>query len=763
MSNSHSMIQCAYCDRPQYNFSQYCRHLQLHHEFESNFVIFCHIPECTKKFKNVASYKKHNSRNHGTKVFFNVDSAQNSISLDAQPVVAEGIEESSELHEENVSKQHEHEEQTCYMNHFKKHFASFILNIKEKHLLADRVQETLISEMMNLVSCTEEFYKAKIRKGLDEVGVTPEESETLSDLLNDETAFGPEKIKLDTKYKIQKYIRKFFPFVGAREYFLSCHDDHSKYHYVPVPELLKTLIMREDLFEMIHRNKHSMHQQDVLYDTCDGRLSTLVDDDDLSITVKLHLYIDEFELCNPIGAKCGKYKLTAVYYSIGNMPVRYRIKSNMIFLCLLVRHKFIKAYDPTYHKLFEPLLADLLNLKSGINIDINGKEIQLKAVLEVVLGDNLSSHAIAGFQTHFNAGSICRYCTVNYNHFRKKTCTSELVERTDAIYANQIKYIDDDPVDAAVYGIKYKCVFSKLDYFSVPNAFPPDIMHDCLEGVVPNTIYEVLKALHSQQLITVADLNTSLSQVRIPTSDKPNVFPETFFTAGKITGSASQKLELLLILPQLLNLDAVVNSAAWDVYLKLRMCMDYILSPVLEKDSLPFLAGLIDSYIKEFKENFGEEKLIPKHHYMMHIPSLMEKFGPLRNLWCMNYERKHQYFKKLIVNTKNFINVTSTLTERHQMRLSYELSSKHFFSVESEAQSAIKNISFGTLPQTLRVTIQEKIGKPINDICVIPAVKSLHVDGISYIINSSVCYVLDFIKELPCFVQPKYILLLNER
>ena len=98
------------------------------------------------------------------------------------------------------------------MNHFKKHFASFILNIKEKHLLADRVQETLISEMMNLVSCTEEFYKAKIRKGLDEVGVTPEESETLSDLLNDETAFGPEKIKLDSKYKMQKYIKKFFFF-----------------------------------------------------------------------------------------------------------------------------------------------------------------------------------------------------------------------------------------------------------------------------------------------------------------------------------------------------------------------------------------------------------------------------------------------------------------------------------------------------------------------------------------------------------------------
>lgn len=223
------------------------------------------------------------------------------------------------------------------------------------------------------MSCTEEFYNAKIKKGLDEAGVTLEESETFTDLLNGKTIFGPEKMKLDTKYKIHKYIKEVFPFVGPREYFLSCHDDQSKYHYIPVPDLLKTLIMREDLFEMIKRNKHSMHQQDVLYDTCDGRFSTPADDDS-SITIKLHLYIDEFELCKPTGAKRGKYKLTAVYYSIaGNMPVRYRNKDNMIFLCLLARHKLIKAYDPTYQTLFEPLLPDLLTLKSGINKTSMGK------------------------------------------------------------------------------------------------------------------------------------------------------------------------------------------------------------------------------------------------------------------------------------------------------------------------------------------------------------------------------------------------------
>ena len=88
-----------------------------------------------------------------------------------------------------------------------------------------------------------------------------------------------------------------------------------------------------------------------------------------------------------------------------------------------------------------------------------------------------------------------------------------------------------------------RCVFSQLEYFSVANAFPPDIMHDCL--MIPITVYEVLKALHSQNLITVTDLNTSLSQISIPSNNKPDMFNDTFFSSGKIIGSASQKLELL--------------------------------------------------------------------------------------------------------------------------------------------------------------------------------------------------------------------------
>ena len=157
------------------------------------------------------------------------------------------------------------------------------------------------------------------------------------------------------------------------------------------------------------------------------------------------------------------------------------------------------------------------------------------------MGDNLSSHALAGFQVHFNSGKICRYCSIDYSVMKDTLEIAKLMPRT---HEHQIKYIVDNPSDAALYGIKHRCVFFSLSYFKVTDAFPPDIMHDCLEGVIPVAVYHVLKTLHDSNSITSDDLNSSLSDVRIPTSDKPNVFEANFFSGRKIIGSAAQNLEL---------------------------------------------------------------------------------------------------------------------------------------------------------------------------------------------------------------------------
>ena len=64
---------------------------------------------------------------------------------------------------------------------------------------------------------------------------------------------------------------------------------------------------------------------------------------------------------------------------------------------------------------------------------------------------------------------------------------------------------------------------------------------------------------------------------------------------------------------------------------------------------------------------FTKFNLRPKHHYIVHYPDLIIKFGPLRHLWTLRYESKHRYFKNIVKHSKNYKNVSLMLGEKHQL------------------------------------------------------------------------------------------------
>ena len=87
------------------------------------------------------------------------------------------------------------------------------------------------------------------------------------------------------------------------------------------------------------------------------------------------------------------------------------------------------------------------------------------------------------------------------------------------------------------------------------------------------------------------------------------------------------------------------------------------------------------------------------------------------------------------------------------------MASIRIFSKGSEPQSAIREKKFDCPSETLKLTIQTKIGKPIGNDTFISTVRSLTSDGLLYRVNLSTCYVLDIKNELPCFSQIKYIIM----
>ena len=119
--------------------------------------------------------------------------------------------------------------------------------------------------------------------------------------------------------------------------------------------------------------------------------------------------------------------------------------------------------------------------------------------------------------------------------------------------------------------------------------------------------------------------------------------------------------------------------------------MEYTFAPVTTVGKLDYLQILIEEYLIEFKELYPSRPLTPKMHYLVHIPTWTKRYvqsivpmiyntnvlphrcGPLVRQWCMRYEAKHRYFKKIVQTLGNFINVPKTVATRHQRYMCYKM------------------------------------------------------------------------------------------
>ena len=159
MAENHP-IHCPICGLPKYKFCQYTEHLEARHQFLHNFRVKCHVPGCNSYFDKVYNFKKHDQRYHKTLYF--IDPVGNQlINRPNHEHANDGSDNDNDAnnqmefnHDEEIEDPLEQQSVEQIVEEFKAHFASFILNIKEKHLLPDILQNTLIAEGNFLVEYT---------------------------------------------------------------------------------------------------------------------------------------------------------------------------------------------------------------------------------------------------------------------------------------------------------------------------------------------------------------------------------------------------------------------------------------------------------------------------------------------------------------------------------------------------------------------------------------------------------------------------------
>lgn len=198
---------------------------------------------------------------------------------------------------------------------------------------------------------------------------------------------------LSTAYKRRAFFKEQFGVVEPVEYVLS-KEENRTFQYIPLPKsLLQTLAQKE--IQNFFFNNEAPNDSDFQYRTfSDGnyyKTNELFSAEHPSIPIIL--YVNDFEICNPLGTSRKKHKVTAVYWMLAGVPGFLRSSLSSVFLAMFCKADDVKRFG--YRTVLAPLLEDLVSLeKEGLYVPALGRKV--KGTVFCVVADNLGAHSMGG-------------------------------------------------------------------------------------------------------------------------------------------------------------------------------------------------------------------------------------------------------------------------------------------------------------------------------------------------------------------------------
>ena len=196
-----------------------------------------------------------------------------------------------------------------------------------------------------------------------------------------------------------------------------------------------------------------------------------------------------------------------------------------------------------------------------------------------------------------------------------------------------------------------------LTEFDITAQLVQDVMYILLEDSVQYELRHCLVKLFAEHNLTITDLNSCILTFELGYSEQSDSFSqinENVFTqeSYKLKLNAAQSRLLLRIIPFLLYPFVDENHEVLKFIAEMSNIVNILFSPVVSEQTLRDLREKIERHLKQFKELFPEQNIIPKQHYTIHMPTMIKKLGPLIRYSCFNFESAHKYFKEIAKKTK---------------------------------------------------------------------------------------------------------------
>ena len=711
MDNSTIEFICFLCKKT-INVSHLRWHLhQMHSIQNNNQSLICYQNGCMRTFDRFSSYKRHLIKCHSNGAELNDNpTAELPLVSPLNPQQDVSLEDENNCDSDALS---DKAENSVPIYDITRQSAEFIAKLRASNSMTMQNVNLVIagaSELVeSIVSHLQEFVSNTIKYA---VGISSDTTQSIVSEIDEHFAeFKNPFSGLETNYLEDRFFEKSGCLIVPEEKVLGHRMDQRNNVsstcvqqvvvsdttcYIPISRVLKKFLEQPGVWNSIQSHKLSVNSDTVLRDFHDGEYyknhGILSDDNCIS----LGLYNDDMETANPLGSHATIHKLGFLYYIVKNLPPKYNSTLVNCHLLQVYYSADVKKYG--FCHILEPFVQEMRKLEvDGLDICVEGKPIHIKVTLGQVSGDNLGMHSLFGFVESFSANYPCRFCTMHKAEMQSNYLEDIALLRSKDVHNRHVNSCIDNPEGAPFYGVMKKSPLNELTYFHVTDNFTPDIMHDWLEGVCGFELKLILCNLINVKkyfdLDLLNDRIRSFNYSVVERGSKPVSISMSHLKSpdGVVKQSASEMWCLVTNLPMLIGDKVPRDDQVWELLLSLLDVMSMVFASAISKGSTYYLQSAIADHLHMFTELFPTQRLRPKQHYLIHYARCIRQVGPLIRFWCMRFEAKHNFFRRLSHVVCNFRNICKTMAMRHQLMQCYN------FYIEKHIDSRSQEVGPGNV------------------------------------------------------------------
>ena len=409
------------------------------------------------------------------------------------------------------------------------------------------------------------------------------------------------------------------------------------YCYQHLYDAVKRLIYRDGFLQRTEhwRNRTSSTDMSDIYDAAIWQeFQTLNNEPFLNspFNFAFSLNCDWFQPYKHISDSVG-----TLYMVILNLPREERYKPENIILCGIIPG----PSEPklTINSFLAPLVNDLESFEKGVDYNVQGNMITIKAALILTSSDIPATRKLCGFISH-SADLACSKCLASFKKKGFPDCNDyALKKREKTTHMEHAKLYLKASTKAqqkelsSEYGLRYS-VLLKLKYFDVVRMHVIDPMHNLLLGTAKH-VMEVWTAKGILDKHDLKQIEAAAAKIIIPSSVGriPRKIASTF------SGFTADQWRSWCIILSPVVLKPILHAEHYRCWMLFVRGCSTICSKIITTQKVNEAHEYFKQFIKMFKSLYGSESCTVNMHLHLHLKECITDYGPVYTFWCFAFER----------------------------------------------------------------------------------------------------------------------------